>query len=198
MELVPGETLEQRIEQGAIAIEEALPMFLQIAEAVEAAHEKGAIHRDLKPANIKVTPDGKIKILDFGLAKGYLKEASPSNLSESPTMTRQTAAGMILGTAHYMSPEQARGKTVDKRSDIWAFGCVLFEALTGRVAFPGDTLSDTLASVLKAEPDWEKLPGTTSAGIRVLLRRCLQKGPEERLRGYRRRAARDQGRAWRR
>jgi serine/threonine-protein kinase len=142
MELVPGETLEQRIEQGAIAIDEALPMFQQIAEALEAAHEKGAVHRDLKPANIKVTPEGKIKILDFGLARGSLKEASPSNLSESPTMTRQTEAGMILGTAHYMSPEQERGKTVDARADIWAFGCVLYEALTGRKVFAGDSVAE--------------------------------------------------------
>jgi serine/threonine-protein kinase len=134
MELVPGETLAERIARGPIPIEEALPLFQQIAEGLEAAHEKGVIHRDLKPANIKVRPGGKPKILDFGLAKAYGEEASAPNLSESPTATRGTATGVILGTAPYMSPEQARGKVVDKRADVWAFGCCLYEALTGKQA----------------------------------------------------------------
>jgi len=183
MELVPGETLEDRIGRGALPVEETLPLFLQIAEALEAAHEKGVIHRDLKPANIKVTPDGRIKILDFGLAKAYQEEeASPSNLSESPTLARETSAGMILGTAPYMSPEQARGKQVDKRTDIWAFGCVLYEALTARKMFDGDTMADILGAIVKTDPDWESLPETTPPKIRELLGRCLNKDVRRRLR----------------
>jgi len=140
MELVEGETLAKRIARGPIPIDEAIPLFIQIAEGLEAAHEKGIVHRDLKPANIKIGPDGKPKILDFGLAKDYGKEPSASHLSESPTLTKGTATGVILGTAPYMSPEQARGKGIDKRSDIWAFGCVLYEALCGRQPFDGDTV----------------------------------------------------------
>ena len=182
MELVPGETLAERIKQSAIPVEEALPLFMQIAEALEAAHEKDVIHRDLKPANIKLTPDEKVKVLDFGLAKAT--EGTPSgDSSESPTVTgAATEAGVILGTAGYMSPEQARGKTVDKRTDIWAFGCCLYEALTAQVTFQGDTLSDTLASVLGQDPDWEALPERTPRTIRRLLERCLQKDPRRRFR----------------
>ena len=182
LELIPGVTLAERIAAGAIGLEEALSLFSQIADAVEAAHSKGVIHRDLKPANIKITPEGKIIVLDFGLAKPFETEPM-QDLSQSPTLTRnETATGVILGTASYMSPEQARRKGVDKRTDTWAFGCVLFEALSGRVAFPGETLSDTLANVLAREPLWEKLPETTPVSIRRLLRRCLQKDPERRLR----------------
>ena len=183
MELVEGETLAERIARGPIPLDEALPLFRQIAEALEAAHGKGVIHRDLKPANIKITPEGKIKVLDFGLAKSFESEVSEVDLSQSPTLIRGgTQAGVILGTAPYMSPEQARGKVVDKRADIWAFGCVLFEALTGRLAFPGETLSDTIATVLSREPAWERLPEITPVSIRALSRRCLQKDPERRLR----------------
>lgn len=184
LELVEGETLQEHIAKGTVSIYEALPLFQQIAQALEAAHDKGIIHRDLKPANIKITLDDKVKVLDFGLAKSYEAETSEEvDLSQSPTITRHaTQAGVILGTASYMSPEQARGKVVDKRADIWAFGCVLFEALTGRQAFPGDTLSDVLATVLAREPELDKLPETTPSSIRALLRRCLRKEPEKRLR----------------
>ena len=182
MELVPGETLAERIEQGAIPLEEALPLFIQIAEALAAAHEKGVIHRDLKPPNIKLTPDDNIKVLDFGLAKGALGTPTGDS-SESPTITHQgTSAGTILGTAGYMSPKQAGGKTVDKRTDIWAFGCCLYEALTGGHTFQGDTLSDTIASVLRQDPDWQALPETTPRSIRRLLARCLEKDPRRRFR----------------
>jgi serine/threonine-protein kinase len=182
LELVPGETLAERIQQGPIPIDEAVPLFKQIAEALEAAHEKGIIHRDLKPSNIKVTPEGKVKILDFGLAKALAGEPVTQNLSESPTLTREfTETGVVLGTAPYMSPEQARGKTVDKRADIWAFGCCLYEALTGKVAFLGDTVADTIAKIVEREPDWQMLPPTTPPFVRSLLRRCLQKDANRRL-----------------
>ncbi len=161
MELVPGETLAERITQGPLAVEETLPIFRQIAEALEAAHEKGIIHRDLKPANVKITPDGLVKVLDFGLAKALVDEEPTADFSQSPTLTKGTALGAIMGTAAYMSPEQARGKTVDKRTDIWAFGCCLYEALTGRKAFEGETVTDTLAAVVNREPDWDALPRTT-------------------------------------
>ena len=186
MEVVEGETLADRIRRGAIPEDEALPLFLQIAEGLEAAHEKGVIHRDLKPANIKVTDDGQVKILDFGLAKAMSGESEPSNeapLSMSPTLTlAATQRGEILGTAAYMSPEQAQGEPVDKRTDIWAFGVCLFEALTGRQVFEGDKASMMLASVLKDEPDFNLLPEATPPSVRRVLERCLVKSAKDRLR----------------
>ena len=182
MELVSGETLADRIKRGTIPIEEALPIAKQIAEALEEAHEQGIIHRDLKPANIKVTPSGNVKVLDFGLAKAYEREQANATLSNSPTISRAaTNEGVILGTAAYMSPEQARGKTVDKRADIWAFGCVLYEMLAGRPTFAGESLSDIIASVLKGEPDWTALPGDTPRRLRDLLQSCLQKVARQRI-----------------
>jgi serine/threonine protein kinase len=186
MELVEGEDLSQRIERGTIPLDEAVPIATQIAEALEAAHEQGIIHRDLKPANIKVRPDGTVKLLDFGLAKAMEPAGSAPNVSQSPTITTpamMTGVGMILGTAAYMSPEQAKGRAADKRSDIWAFGCVLYEMLTGRRAFPGDDVGDTLASVLKSEPDWNALPEDLPAAIRILLQRCLVKDGRKRVAG---------------
>jgi serine/threonine-protein kinase len=185
MELVEGEDLSQRIARGAIPIDEALPIAKQIADALEAAHEQGIIHRDLKPANIKVRSDGTVKVLDFGLAKA-MEPAAGSSVSHSmsPTITTpaMTQAGMILGTAAYMSPEQARGKTVDKRADIWAFGAVVFEMLTSRRAFSGEDVTDTIVSVVSKEPDWSALPAGTMAGLRKLLARCLRKEPKARMR----------------
>jgi eukaryotic-like serine/threonine-protein kinase len=187
MELVEGEDLAQRLARGPIPLAEALPMATQIADALEAAHDKGIVHRDLKPANIKITPEGIVKVLDFGLAKpgsggsGGPGGAGAQNLTNSPTMVTGTREGVILGTAAYMSPEQARGKVVDKRTDIWAFGCVLYEMLTGRAPFPGETLSDTIAAILEREPPWAALPAATPAGIRQLLMRCLAKDPRRRL-----------------
>ena len=182
MELVEGETLAQRVAKGPLPVEEALEVCRQIAEGLEAAHESGVIHRDLKPANVNITPEGKVKILDFGLAKALEGEIPVADISHSPTRTGEmTSAGVILGTAAYMSPEQARGKPVDKRTDIWAFGCVLFEALTGRQEFGGETISDCIAKVLQKEPDWESLPEKTPWRIQDLLRRCLQKDPHDRL-----------------
>ena len=176
MELVEGQTLAERIEQGAIPLEESLTLARQIADALEAAHEKVIVHRDLKPGNIKIKPDGTVKVLDFGLAKVGGTPAISSD--DSPTLSvAQTAAGVILGTAAYMSPEQARGKPVDKRADIWAFGVVLYEMLTGMRLFSGDTISDTLAAVLRAEPEWDRVP----AKARRLLRTCLQKNLKQRL-----------------
>jgi Tol biopolymer transport system component len=184
MELVQGEDLADRVARGPIPIDEALPIAKQIAEALEAAHEQGIIHRDLKPANIKVRPDGTVKVLDFGLAKALTLDPSAARLHDSPTVTSpamMTGAGIILGTAAYMSPEQARGRVVEKRADIWAFGCVLYEMLTGTRAFGGGETSDTIANVLTREPDWSALPPALPASVRTLLRRCLTKEPKRRL-----------------
>jgi serine/threonine protein kinase len=179
MELVSGETLAERVKRdGAVPMEEALAIAKQIAEALEAAHEKGIIHRDLKPANVKVTPEGRVKVLDFGLAKAFASE-SEVDISQMATLSEE---GRILGTPGYMSPEQARGKSVDKRTDIWAFGCVLYELLVGKPAFRGETVSDTLAKVLEREPDWETLPAATPAKLQELLHRCLEKDSQRRLR----------------
>ena len=188
MELVEGEDLSARIARGPVPIDEAIGIAKQVAEALEAAHEQGTIHRDLKPANIKVRADGTVKLLDFGLAKameagaGPSRAFSPAGLATAPTLTTPavTAAGVILGTAAYMSPEQARGKPVDKRTDIWAFGVVLYEMLTGRTAFPGDTVTDVLASVVSHDPDWTALPSGVPGLVRLVLTRCLEK--EQRLR----------------
>jgi Tol biopolymer transport system component len=183
LELVDGEDLAQRVARASIPLDEALPIAKQIAEALEAAHEQGIIHRDLKPANIKVRPDGTVKVLDFGLAKAMEPVINAANVSQSPTITTpaMTHAGIILGTAAYMSPEQAAGKTLDRRSDLWSFGVVLLEMLTGRPVFRGETVSHVLASVLTKEPDWTALPTNTPAVIRTLLRRCLQKDRKRRL-----------------
>ena len=186
MELVEGETLAERIARGPITVGEALSLFIQIADGLEAAHEKGIVHRDLKPPNIKITPDDHIKILDFGLAKAFRPEENVSAAtSQSPTLTKNTALGAIMGTASYMSPEQARGKTVDMRTDIWAFGCCLYEALTGKKAFDGETVTDIIAAVVNKEPDWEALPRQTSRSVRWLLQRCLTRDLKKRLRDIR-------------
>ncbi len=200
MELVDGESLDEKLRQPSatghqpsrgLPINEVLDIARQMADALEAAHERGVIHRDLKPANIKITLEGRVKVLDFGLAKmaesnwtgepALAPGVSPANLTMSPTMPA-THAGVILGTAAYMSPEQARGKPVDRRADIWAFGCVVFEMLAGRRAFDvGDTVSDAIASILKGDIDWAALPANTPVQLRTLLRRCLQKDPQKRL-----------------
>jgi serine/threonine protein kinase len=209
MELVEGRTLAERLAAGepqdrrpplgpllneegkreargggvALSLDEALPIARQIAEALEYAHERGIVHRDLKPANLKITPEGMVKILDFGLAKALEGEHAAGDVSSSPTISGMaTQAGIILGTAAYMSPEQAKGKPVDRRADIWAFGCVLYEMLTGRQAFSGETSTDVLAAVVRAEPEWNALPATTPIVIQSLLRRCLIKEPKQRLR----------------
>jgi len=184
LELVEGPTLADHIAQGAIPLDEALPIARQIADALEAAHDRGIIHRDLKPANIKLRPDGTVKVLDFGLAKSFEPTPCAGNLTESPTVLdpAPTQAGVILGTAAYMSPEQARGRAVDKRTDIWAFGCVLFEMLTGQKPFAGETLTDTVASIVKNEPAWRALPAGTPAAVQSLISRCLRKDSAQRLR----------------
>ncbi len=183
MELVEGPTLADRILKGPIPIGEALPIARQICDALEYAHERGIVHRDLKPANVKVTDDDAVKVLDFGLAKALEGDASSIDIMNSPTITRMaTQAGVLLGTAAYMSPEQAKGRPVDRRADIWAFGCVLYEMLTGQMAFSGETATDTLAAVIRAEPDWSLLPAGTPLRVRVLLQRCLQEDPKQRLR----------------
>jgi len=179
LEYVPGDTL-----RCPLPLEEALLVLRQIIDALEEAHERGIVHRDLKPANIKVTPDGKVKVLDFGLAKAFADDPAATNASNSPTLaaTALTRSAVLLGTAAYMSPEQARGKPVDKRSDIFAFGAVLYEMLTGRQAFGGETISDSLAAILTKDPDRAPLPTATPPNLRRLLDRCLEKDPKRRLR----------------
>jgi serine/threonine protein kinase len=194
MELVPGETLAERLKRGRLSLEEALPLFQQIAHALEAAHEKGVIHRDLKPANIKVTEDGKVSVLDFGLAKVFEETPLSSDLSHSPTVTREgTRVGTVMGTAAYMSPEQTRGKRLDRRSDLWAFGCCLFEALSGSKAFDGETVTDVFAAIVRGEPEWSRLPGDVPDSLRLLLQRCLTKDPAHRPSRRGRRRHRDRG-----
>jgi len=182
MELVEGPTLADRLAKGALPIDEALPIASQMCDGLEAAHERGIIHRDLKPANIKVRADGAIKILDFGLARVLAGDA-PLDPGQSPTMAPpDTGVGIVLGTAAYMSPEQARGRAVDKRTDIWAFGCVVYEMLTGQPVFSGESTTDVLAAVVQRDPDLSLLPPRTPSRIVELLRRCLQKNPKDRLR----------------
>jgi serine/threonine protein kinase/Tol biopolymer transport system component len=184
MELVDGPDLSERLKAGPIPINETVALSMQLLDGLQAAHDQGIIHRDLKPANIKITPDGNLKILDFGLARAYTGDPeSNTALLSSPTITAaMTQAGVILGTAAYMAPEQARGEAVDQRADLWAFGVILFEMLTGKRFFAGDTVSDTLAAVLRAELDWDLLPDDTPANVRRVLRRCLARHPKERLR----------------
>src|SRR6185503_17987773 len=182
MELVEGETIADRIARGRFPQKEAVAIAIQICLGLEYAHEHGIVHRDLKPANIKVTPDGGVKILDFGLAKALDDAPVAAHVSQSPTLTiAATRAGVVLGTVSYMSPEQARGQNLDRRTDIWSFGCVLFEMLTGHQAFAGETISDVLASVLRVEPQWAQLPAETSVSLALLIRRCLQKDPKRRF-----------------
>jgi Tol biopolymer transport system component/predicted Ser/Thr protein kinase len=182
LEYVDGPTLADRVAQGALPLDEALPIAMQIADALEAAHAQGIVHRDLKPANIKLRPDGAVKVLDFGLAKPLEPAGVDVDAANSPTFTGATRAGVILGTAAYMSPEQARGKAVDKRADVWAFGCVIYEMLTGRSAFGRETVTDTIAAVVTSDVDWTPLPSATPSALRRLLRRCLEKDPKRRLR----------------
>ena len=186
LEFVDGETLAERLDRGPLAVDEALEVCAQICQGVEAAHEAGIIHRDLKPANVKLTPDGKVKVLDFGLAK-ETKEGSSSSVdvTRSPTITAAqspTAAGVILGTAPYMSPEQARGRPVDRRSDVWSLGVMLYECLTGASPFVGETVSDSIAAILQAEVDFNRLPAATPRSVRRVLRRCLERDKERRFR----------------
>ncbi len=181
LELVEGETLADRLKRGPVPLDEALPMAKQIAEALEAAHESGIIHRDLKPLNIKITSDGKVKVLDFGLAKAFGNPGPASDLSSSPTVVSGSMPGVVLGTAAYMSPEQARGKSIDARTDIWAFGAVLFEMLTARQAFEGETATDIIAKIVAGQPNWDLLPAQTPSPIRSLLAATLKKEPKQRL-----------------
>src|SRR5262245_54348644 len=184
LELVEGPTLADRVTDGPIPLDEALTIARQIAEALEAAHGQGLLHRDLKPANIKLRPDGTVKVLDFGLAKALEPRSDVRpNATASPTITTpaMTGMGVILGTAAYMSPEQAKGRPADKRSDVWAFGCVLFEMLTGTRAFGGEDVSDTLAAVLRSEPDWTALPADVPRSVRALVRHCIEKNRTARI-----------------
>jgi serine/threonine protein kinase len=183
LELVDGETLADRLQRGPIPVDEALEVAKHICEALEAAHEKGIVHRDLKPANIKITPDGKVKVLDFGLARALENAPANPNFSNSPTLSMAaTNAGVILGTAAYMSPEQAKGRPVDRRTDIFAFGCVLYEMLAGKPAFDGEDVPDILSRILQREPDWELLPPNVPSRIRELLHLCLEKNAKNRRR----------------
>jgi Tol biopolymer transport system component len=186
LELIPGETLAERISAGPLPLKEALGLAVQMANALSAAHEKGVVHRDFKPANVRITPDGRVKVLDFGLARDVGEELAPSGSAVTKTATApaetQTRPGTILGTAEYMSPEQARGKPLDRRTDLWSFGCVLFEMLSGRRAFPGETFSDAVAAILGREPDWSVLPADTPAAVLRVLRRCLEKDAQRRMR----------------
>ena len=182
LELVEGDTLADRLNRGAIPIEESLELALQVAEAVEAAHEKGVIHRDLKPANIKVTPDGQVKVLDFGLAKASLGDGAGADPANAATISIElTQPGTVLGTPAYMSPEQARGYSTDARTDIWSFGCVLYEMLTGRQTFAGPTTVDVVSALVTAAPEWELLPNQTPPTLSSLLKRCLEKDVQQRL-----------------
>ena len=183
MQYAEGDTLAARLAHGPIPVDEALPIGLQIARALEAAHEKGIVHRDLKPANIVLAADGRVKLLDFGLAKAFSGDGAslPPDLSASPTVTGGTRAGMILGTAGYMSPEQARGKSVDRRTDVWAFGCVMYEMLTGHTTFPGETVTDVLGAIVHRDPEWTAMPGNTPPGIRALIEHCLRKDITRRM-----------------
>src|SRR5437867_961018 len=180
LELVEGDTLADRLQRGAIPAEEALRIAKNICEALEAAHEKGVVHRDLKPGNVKITPDGKVKVLDFGLAKALESAPASATMSNSPTLLTGSMAGMIVGTAAYMSPEQAKGRQVDKRTDIFAFGCVLYEMLTGKPTFDGEDVTEILAHVLMKEPDWTLLPANVPGGMRNLLKLCLEKNLKNR------------------
>ena len=182
LELVEGETLAERLSRGPVPIEETLAIARQIAEGVEAAHERSIVHRDLKPANIKQTPDGKVKVLDFGLAKAFESDEPATDMSNSPTlMSARTQPNVLMGTAAYMSPEQVRGKPADERSDVWAYGCVLYELLTGRPAFEGESIADIIGAITKTEPNWSALPEATPPHVSRLLRRCLQKDRKRRL-----------------
>ncbi len=182
LEFVEGETLARRLNSGPLILEDALDIARQIAEALDSAHQKGIVHRDLKPANVMVTPDGSVKVLDFGLAKALVDEPSDSAIANSPTITADyTRPGVVLGTAAYMSPEQARGRALDKRSDIWSFGIILFECITGETLFRGETVTDSMGAIMHKEPEWSKLPGHTPPTIQLLLRRCLARDRKRRL-----------------
>ena len=202
MELVPGESLAHRLRDGALPVREALELGHQIADGLAAAHAGGIIHRDLKPANIQVTPEGKVKILDFGLAKsippGESRSGGDAHAATITSPAHMTQAGIVLGTAAYMSPEQAKGFAVDRRADIWAFGCVLFEMLTGRRLFDGPDVSEVLANVLRAEVDWTLLPRDVSPVPRAFLERCLHRDLRQRLAGHWRYAPCPRGRVRRR